>query len=50
MIGLMVSALVAGLCGHLLTFIMDPGTIRILTSFLIGGIIGIVGMRLSDIW
>lgn len=40
----------AMLSGHLTSYIIDPGFVSLLTSFALGGIIGIVGFELTKRW
>lgn len=49
-IGFSSTIFLSGLFGYLTTYIMDPGTIRLLTSFVMGVIIGVVGYELTIRW
>lgn len=40
----------AMLSGHLTSYIIDPGFVSLLTSFILGAIIGVVGFELTKRW
>ena len=44
---LITSLILSAIVGHLTTYIMEPGIIRMLTSFGLGVIIGIVGYEVA---
>lgn len=50
LIGVSLIILLGSIAGGFCSLLFDPGWIRNLTSFLIGGIIGIVGWGLTEIW
>jgi hypothetical protein len=50
LVGFTATIVLAMIVGHMTTYIMYPGTIRLLTSFILGAIIGIVGFNLTEKW
>lgn len=49
-IGFSATVGLAMLSGHLTSYIVDPGFVSLLTSFILGAIIGIVGFELTKRW